>query len=409
MPSAILRPNGTVTNTFTVTNAPTAHEALDDAVTQPASGSEADGFISSVQNGQSVNLEMTTVAMASNEKVVAVRVWVEATNVSSAGVMNLRAIVEAPGIEPKFVTGADWQPPAGGIYAWRQAASITGAAINQTDLDSIRMRFTVVLPAGATGTQVRIRAAYMEVDYENRIGAGTAAVEFLTTYATGTDAYIYNSPAYVPVPGRPMFAWVFGGHANQDVPTPTVSGNGQSWVYIHTATRPGGGGATTRKLFLFRASGSSATPGGFTADWDNPQSGTRTTSAIDMALIAVVQGNASVHPTTIGTYAAMGDDVFDTQQSGFIANIAHNNSGILACFNTSTTLTRIPDPGWTKVAEVDNDPMGMAVVYSAQPDSTPGISWTGGTAHGATSIIELPEASVPVPTSSASSLSMQVI
>jgi hypothetical protein len=146
-----IRPDGSIASIWAITNATTNFEALDEVVTEPTAGSDADGYITDNSNGFNVDdLSMTTLAGLGSY--TRVDVWVYAV---TAGNDQLDVNIVINGTPQTAQTLS----PAG-TYGWI-SASFASLTMSQTDLDGLSIQLSHAKKAGADS--VSVATVYAEV------------------------------------------------------------------------------------------------------------------------------------------------------------------------------------------------------------------------------------------------------
>ena len=179
MATATLRPNETVSNAWTVTNAATAHEALDDAVLEPTAGSEADGYLSV----SSTNTACTLGLSAPNDVLTATLVEAKIYALTSTD-EDIRIEVLNNGA----VVGTSFQSSPATSYGWHTHA-VSGLTLAQSDVDNLQLRLTSVKVGGGGMGSLRLAAAYATLTYT----AQTLPTNLIVNDAT--HAHAAESPA----------------------------------------------------------------------------------------------------------------------------------------------------------------------------------------------------------------------
>lgn len=152
MPEYERRPNATVSNQWTLVGAATAHEVLDQAVSDPTAA-DVGVRVNSLTNGHVCEVAIADLALAARERVdsVTVKLYRDAPALSASA-------------EARLFTGST---QLGSTYTW---SAITAAGwidavthtdgLTQSELDDLRIRLTKV--NGSTAG-IRVYAAYLRI------------------------------------------------------------------------------------------------------------------------------------------------------------------------------------------------------------------------------------------------------
>ncbi len=182
-----------------------------------------------------------------------------------------------------------------------------------------------------------------------------------------TDANSYTTASITPSSNNLVLAWVVNYMGGQEGPTPTLSGNGLTWVLVDARR----GSTINYKLSLFRAMGASPSLGAVTIDFggntqamsawsimefDNiDTSGTNGSGAIVQSVDAVTSGATSL-TVTLASFS----DVLNATAGGFLRATIFplegitQGSGFTEVFDTSGTSGLSPTDIQTEWRD-DND------------------------------------------------------
>lgn len=172
MATAILRPNATVTNNWTVTDggATQAHEVTDDAVTQPTAPGTASDFIRT-GSAQTAEVHVETVGISS---VSQAKAWIYG---STALLGNFQVSLLKGSTVIAGPTNFGVNNPAQWI-----SFTYTGA-LTQAEVDDLRIR---VAWNGSAANNATVYAAYVELTYVGAPQTVSAAGDIATAEAHGT-------------------------------------------------------------------------------------------------------------------------------------------------------------------------------------------------------------------------------
>ena len=178
----VLRPDGTVSNVWTVTpSGSTAQVVLDDAVLQPTAPSTATDYLTVTGNGPKVaEVTVGTQALAPGDTVTSTTAWAYVAT-GSGRTVTLELLTGTTSLATSTI-------PAGAAASWRSVA--TSTALTQAQLDNLRIRFTLNGTGSSTATFAY--AAYMSVLTAGVLSATTATSPSFSVALDGTD----KTPSY---------------------------------------------------------------------------------------------------------------------------------------------------------------------------------------------------------------------
>lgn len=147
-----LRPNATVSNGYTVTGPATAHEALDEAVTQPTAPDTATDHISTSTVGAVAEVALADYALGAGESVTETRLWVYL----GAGAKRGHRVSLRHGAT--ILATADFPTETG----WQSVASTT--VLTQAQIDDLRAHLECYSTAGGGGQgTITVYATYIDL------------------------------------------------------------------------------------------------------------------------------------------------------------------------------------------------------------------------------------------------------
>jgi hypothetical protein len=200
----------------------------------------------------------------------------------------------------------------------------------------------------------------------------TVSATHLTTAGSATDATSYNTASISPGADRLILAWVFNNRGIAGVNTPTLSGNGLTWVSVISESF---GGFDAARLTLYRAMGAAPSAGAVTIDcggqtqahclWSIVEFDGADTSGTNGsgALVQAVYDDASSAASLSVTLAAFAD----------AANATAGGMGL-----NGSVADVVPGSGFTELAESALiETFKMQSQWRDDNDTTVDWSWTG--------------------------------
>lgn len=163
----------------------------------------------------------------------------------------------------------------------------------------------------------------------------------LVTTGTSTDASSFNTASITPTANRLVLAWIVGATSPTPPASPTLTGNGLTWVAVDTIV------SSTRRLTLYRAMGSSPSAGAMTIDFGGETVGGCAWSIAEFSGIdtsgtngsgAIVQAPTSTTSSTTTHTATL--SAFSNSRNAAAAGILHGNNETLTITNATLLGTR---------------------------------------------------------------------
>lgn len=200
------------------------------------------------------------------------------------------------------------------------------------------------------------------------------------TASTGFTAQSYNTASVSPGANRLLLLACVAGTAGGTNPiTPTVTGNGLTWVQVGSVNYDASGTTDRATLFLFRSMGAAPSSGVITIDWT-----TSVTLANAAWALAEFDGvdtsgtngsGAVIQPTTNSTIAATSLVVTLPGAFGDAANNA-----AYGAFSHQNNEATTPGSGFTELADVATGSGGKSLCLQTEwrlgEDLTVDASWT---------------------------------
>lgn len=196
----------------------------------------------------------------------------------------------------------------------------------------------------------------------------------LTSGSNGADQTRYTTASVSPSANRLIIAFIQNSRGTSPASTPTLSGNGLTWVPINTATYRSEGGADRGRVTMFRAMGATPSAGPVTIDFGGVQQKGCTWAIVEFRDVDTSGTNGSGAVAQSARQSA--NDV--TSLTITLAAFGSSSNGTAAMFAIKeNTLDLVPETGWTQIAEVNysSGSNEMMCQWRSDPDTTPSASW----------------------------------
>lgn len=188
----------------------------------------------------------------------------------------------------------------------------------------------------------------------------------LTTYASGVSATSFSTSAFTPTGNKPVLASVTTRVAAADPNTPTLSGNGLTWVMVGSSQNYDNSGSQKR-VTLFRAMGASPSNGALTADFAG-QTQTDCVIVVDQltnADISGTNGSGAIVQTANASDTTGSTNTLSATLAGF-TTLANATYGVCAIGNTGTFT---PGGGFTTVGTNGTSNITLATEFKDSNDT----------------------------------------
>lgn len=195
----------------------------------------------------------------------------------------------------------------------------------------------------------------------------TAAL--LTASGDATDLAAYATASITPTANRLVLAAVFNEGAGVDE-TPTLTGNGLTWVQIVTFED---GGANNR-FTVFRAMGAAPSAGAVTIDFGGLTQTRCGWSIIEFAAVDTSGTNGS--GAVVQSKTATGTGTTSTADFDAAFGDAVNNATYSALVHRNAQVTAV-EGSFVELSDVITETIALQVMWLLGEDQNPAPTWTG--------------------------------
>lgn len=197
----------------------------------------------------------------------------------------------------------------------------------------------------------------------------TISASALTVGGSSTDTSSYATASITPTANRLVLVLVTN-FRSLGASTPTLTGNGLTWVQVATVAYAAGGDRAT----VFRAMGAAPTTGAITIAFGGVTQLACAWSVIEFGGVDTggTNGSAAVVQSATNSVAA------GTSLGVTLAAFGSANNGAYAGFGTSQSTSAItPDGGWTEVHDqgLSGDQGRIETQWRVDPDTSAAASW----------------------------------
>ena len=192
----------------------------------------------------------------------------------------------------------------------------------------------------------------------------------LTGAANTVDASSFTTASITPTANRLVIAVIYNRSGITDpAETPTLSGNGLTWVQITTTTA----GNTRDRVTMFRAMGASPSSGAVTIDFAGNTQNACHHSIFEFAGIDTSGTNGSGAVVQSATNSGTATSLTVT-----LAAFGSTDNGATSGFEHRANEATTPETNWTEIHDVTeiNPNSNLETQWRADNDTTASASWT---------------------------------